>query len=69
MISRKHRRCLSQGSLIRKMFEEGNRLKALHGADQVFDFSLGNPDLEPPAGGPQAIRELAVDTTPGITAT
>ena len=30
------------------MFEEGARLKALHGAENVFDFSLGNPILEPP---------------------
>ncbi len=30
------------------MFEEGTRLKAEHGADNVFDFSLGNPNLEPP---------------------
>jgi aspartate aminotransferase len=31
------------------MFEEGAQLKAKHGADNVFDFSLGNPNLEPPA--------------------
>ena len=31
------------------MFEQGARLKAQHGADKVFDFSLGNPNLEPPA--------------------
>ena len=30
------------------MFEEGTRLKAEHGADKVYDFSLGNPNLEPP---------------------
>jgi len=30
------------------MFEEGARLKAEHGAENVFDFSLGNPNLEPP---------------------
>jgi aspartate aminotransferase len=37
------------------MFEEGARLKSLHGADKVFDFSLGNPNLSPPA----AFREVA----------
>jgi aspartate aminotransferase len=34
--------------MIRKMFEEGNRLKKEHGPENVFDFSLGNPDLDPP---------------------
>ena len=37
---------LAKSSWIRKMFEEGARLKARHGADRVFDFSLGNPNLE-----------------------
>jgi len=56
---------MTKGSWIRKMFEEGNRLKAIYGADNVFDFSLGNPDLEPPAEVLAAIREFASDTTPG----
>lgn len=34
--------------VIRKMFEEGLKLKAKYGNDNVFDFSLGNPDLDPP---------------------
>lgn len=48
MISSKIKAKLAGGSAIRKMFEEGNRLKAIYGADNVFDFSIGNPDLEPP---------------------
>ena len=36
---------IERSSWIRKMFEEGARLKALYGADKVFDFSLGNPDF------------------------
>jgi len=39
---------LSSSSMIRKMFEEGLQLKKQHGIDKVFDFSLGNPDVEPP---------------------
>jgi aspartate aminotransferase len=39
---------LSGSSWIRKMFEEGTRLKAEHGVENVFDFSLGNPNLKPP---------------------
>jgi len=39
---------LASSSMIRKMFEEGMQLKKQYGADKVFDFSLGNPDIEPP---------------------
>ncbi|HVN70870.1 MAG TPA: pyridoxal phosphate-dependent aminotransferase, partial [Desulfomonilia bacterium] len=39
---------MEKASWIRKMFEEGARLKSIHGADKVFDFSLGNPDVPPP---------------------
>jgi len=39
---------LSSSSMIRKMFEEGLQLKKQHGAENVFDFSLGNPDIDPP---------------------
>ena len=38
---------ISGSSWIRKMFEEGARLKTEHGVENVFDFSLGNPNLEP----------------------
>lgn len=50
---------LKGGSMIRKMFEEGNRLRALYGEDHVYDFSLGNPDGEPPMETLQAIQDLA----------
>jgi aspartate aminotransferase len=39
---------LSKASWIRRMFEEGARLKQERGADKVFDFTLGNPEIEPP---------------------
>ncbi|MFA7349065.1 MAG: pyridoxal phosphate-dependent aminotransferase, partial [Desulfurivibrionaceae bacterium] len=50
---------------IRKMFEEGGRLKAQYGADQVCDFSLGNPDLPPPAQYQEAVRRIIAAETPG----
>ena len=50
-------------SVIRKMFEEGIELKAKHGADKVFDFTLGNPDLDPPEEVVQAVQEVAKDTS------
>ena len=52
---------MQQSSWIRKMFEEGARLKAQHGADRVFDFSLGNPNLPPPAKFNEALQD-AVST-------
>lgn len=39
---------LERASWIRRMFEEGARLKAERGAENIFDFTLGNPDVEPP---------------------
>ena len=66
MISAKIKEKLASGSAIRKMFEEGNRLKKLYGDDKVFDFSIGNPDLEPPKEVSDALRELADNPTPGM---
>jgi aspartate aminotransferase len=59
-------RSLERASWIRKMFEEGNRLKAIHGADKVFDFSLGNPNLPPPPAFRETLKRLAAEETPGI---
>jgi aspartate aminotransferase len=47
-VAKKMRGFVENGSMIRKMFEEGARLKAIHGADKVFDFSIGNPNVPPP---------------------
>lgn len=52
-------------SVIRKMFEEGIVLKKEHGEDNVFDFTLGNPDLDPPEKVIKAIQEEAKDTSHG----
>ncbi|MBU1247435.1 MAG: pyridoxal phosphate-dependent aminotransferase [Proteobacteria bacterium] len=54
---------LERASWIRKMFEKGAELKALHGAENVFDFSLGNPDLPPPPAMSAAIHAIADDAT------
>lgn len=48
-------------SVIRKMFEEGIQLKKEFGEDAVFDFSLGNPDLDPPPEVLEAIKETALN--------
>ena len=57
-VARKISDIMEKSSWIRKMFEEGARLKAEHGAENVFDFSLGNPNLPPP----DKFNELLRDT-------
>lgn len=64
-ISQKMLAFAERASWIRKMFEEGGRLKAQYGADQVCDFSLGNPDLPPPAQYQDAVRRIIAAETPG----
>ena len=65
-ISKKMEEFSKRASWIRKMFEEGARLKAEYGADNVFDFSLGNPDVPPPASFSKTIARLAPEETSGI---
>lgn len=57
---------LAGSSLIRKMFEEGIALKAEFGADNVYDFSLGNPDLEPPKKVKDVLKSLAESPEKGM---
>ena len=64
-ISQKMQNFSEKSSWIRKMFEEGARLKAQYGKDQVFDFSLGNPDVPPPDQFRELLVETAKDETPG----
>lgn len=47
-VSKKIQNALNKSSWIRRMFEEGTRLKAECGVENVYDFSLGNPNLSPP---------------------
>ena len=65
-ISRKVSEKLEMSSWIRKMFEEGLRMKQERGADNVFDLSLGNPVVEPPAEVRQAIVSAANDSAAGL---
>ncbi len=54
-----------RSSWIREMFEEGAKLSQIHGCDNVFDFSIGNPNLEPPEEFQKVLEELVADRTPG----
>ena len=63
-ISRKVREQMKNSSWIRKMFEEGIELRSIHGPENVFDLSLGNPLLEPPAEFKAEISRLINEDTP-----
>ncbi|MBN1829827.1 MAG: pyridoxal phosphate-dependent aminotransferase [Deltaproteobacteria bacterium] len=65
-ISRKIEGYLSQSSWIRKMFEAGIALKQKHGADKVFDFSLGNPNIDPPRRFEDLLKDAAADHSRGL---
>ena len=51
--------------MVKKMFEEGARLKSQYGMENVFDFSLGNPDIPPPPEFKKVLGELLDDRTVG----
>ncbi|MCP4754202.1 MAG: pyridoxal phosphate-dependent aminotransferase [Proteobacteria bacterium] len=57
-ISKQIKSSIESSSLIRKMFEEGDRRRQLYGADKVFDFSIGNPIFEPPPEVRQSLLKL-----------
>ena len=57
---------LEASSWIRKMFEEGARLKSQYGPEAVCDFSLGNPDVSPPEDFLQALKAAAEEESPGV---
>jgi len=56
---------LEKSSWIRRMFEEGLKLKQQYGNDKVFDFSLGNPDVEPPREFVEALKHAVESTKTG----
>ncbi|MFA6808067.1 MAG: pyridoxal phosphate-dependent aminotransferase [Eubacteriales bacterium] len=64
MLSQKIASNLSHSSWIRAMFEEGTKLRKIYGADKVYDFSLGNPDPEPPEGVKSALKRLVLEDKP-----
>jgi aspartate aminotransferase len=63
-ISKKIKAGFAQSSMIRKMFEEGAILKKKYGADKVYDFSLGNPNVEPPKSFKKELINAAAHIIP-----
>lgn len=66
MIAEKMKNMVANSSAIRAMFEEGNRLAGIYGAENVYDFSLGNPNVPAPEAVKTAIRELLEDSDPVV---
>lgn len=66
MIAEKMKNMVANSSAIRAMFEEGNRLAQIYGAENVFDFSLGNPNVAAPEAVKKAIIELLEETDPVV---
>lgn len=63
-ISRSIAEQMERSSWIRRMFEIGIQLRRERGAGNVFDFSLGNPDVEPPAAVLDALRRVVAQARP-----
>ena len=64
MIAEKMKNMVANSSAIRAMFEEGNRLAKIYGAENVYDFSLGNPNVPAPEAVKKAIIELLDEDDP-----
>ena len=65
-MSEKIRKGMESGSWIRRMFDEGNIMKKRYGADKVFDLTLGNPIVEPPAEFFRELKKLVNNPVPGM---
>lgn len=66
MIAKKMQSMVANSSAIRAMFEEGNRLAKIYGRENVFDFSLGNPNVAAPEEIKKAIIEILDEEDPVV---
>lgn len=64
MVAEKMKKMVANSSAIRAMFEEGSRLAQMYGPENVFDFSLGNPNVPAPEAVKTAILELLEESDP-----
>ena len=61
MIAKSMEKLVKNNSVIREMFEEGKKLAEQYGKENVYDFSLGNPSVEPPKQVNKAIEKCLED--------
>ena len=64
MIAKKMLKYVEGSSVTRAMFEEGKRMAKLYGAENVYDFSLGNPSVEPPKAVKDSMIEILQEEKP-----
>ncbi len=65
-ISKKVKNALEGASWVRRMFEEGAELMRIYGEENVYDFSIGNPNLEPPSSLKKALKAIADSPVVGM---
>ena len=58
MISKRMTKSLQEAISIRDIFEEGKKLAAVYGKENIFDFSIGNPSVAPPAIVNETMKEI-----------
>lgn len=66
MISDKMKDLVENSSVIRAMFEEGKKMALQYGAENVYDYSLGNPSVEPPAQVKEAMLDIINTENPNV---
>lgn len=66
MISEKMVGLVQNSSIIRAMFEEGKKLADIYGEENVYDFSIGNPSVEPPVEVKEAIIDIITNESPNL---
>lgn len=66
MIAKKMIAFVEGSSVTRAMFEEGKKMAAKFGAENVYDFSLGNPSVEPPKAVKDAIIQILNEEKPNF---
>ena len=66
MISNRMKDLVATSSVIRAMFEEGKRLSDIYGEENVYDYSLGNPNVSPPESIKIEIKKILDETAPKL---
>ena len=64
MVGTKMKELIGGSSVIRAMFEDGQKMAEQFGKDSVYDFSLGNPSVYPPEKLKSVIKKLIDETNP-----
>ena len=65
-ISKSISKAMKDSSWIRAMFEEGEKMKKIHGPENILDFTLGNPITEPPGELKQELVRLLTSESKGL---